>query len=179
MTTTARLVLQDVEHAIGMHSSDLSAEEFRISWFSIIGLLRAVGHVLDKVDAPTSPEMRQAVSDHWVQLKATKPEPHIFWGFIDSERNRFLKSYEHSVNRGFDLPVRTSTGALTNATTRIVTSRSHGIDTRGSSVRLTSFLDGGAFAGKDELDVAKQSVNWWRRYLDSIDRQMSRKVDES
>ncbi|MEX3982138.1 hypothetical protein AB4Y45_24530 [Paraburkholderia sp. EG287A] len=99
MTRAARIVLQDTRHAIREHSDTLQAEAFRVSWFGIVGLLRSVGHVLDKVDAESSPEMRRAIREKWSELTATRPEPMIFWGFIEAERNRFLKNYEHGIER--------------------------------------------------------------------------------
>ncbi len=65
MTQKARVVLQDAKFAIVRHSKTLQSEEFRASWFAIIGLLRAVGHVLDKVDAEASPAVKRAVHEKW------------------------------------------------------------------------------------------------------------------
>lgn len=78
MTRAARIVLQDARHGIRQHADTLQAEAFRVSWFAIVGLLRAVGHVLDKVDAESSPEMRRAIRQKWSELTASRPEPMIF-----------------------------------------------------------------------------------------------------
>jgi len=51
MTANARRVLDDACAAVAAHKKDLYGPEFRISWFTVIGLLRSVGHVLAKVDS--------------------------------------------------------------------------------------------------------------------------------
>src|SRR2546428_12407497 len=79
MTRVARVVLQDAKHAIAAHSPSLHSEEFRISWFAVVGLLRAVGHVLDKVDSQSSEALGQAIRERWLALQATRPDPQIFW----------------------------------------------------------------------------------------------------
>lgn len=169
MTQAARMVLQDVMHAIDLHDDDLGGEAFRVSWFSITGLLRAVGHVLDKVDSHRSEALELAINHAWAELQRTKPEPVIFWGFIESERNRFLKNYEHSVNRSVDLKLYDSAGIKQNAVTSIIVSRSQGIDTRGADVDLKSTLDHGPFTGQNERQVARRAVKWWNAQLDDID----------
>ena len=88
MTRVARIVLQDAEFAIARYDDTLQSEEFRASWFTVVGLLRAVGHVLAKVDAEKSEALRRAVEQKWQELCALRPEPLIFWDFIESERNR-------------------------------------------------------------------------------------------
>ena len=99
MTERARQVLDDARAAVSAHREDLFGPAFRISWFTVVGLLRSVGHVLGKVDSTHSPEMAAAIARSWSRLVESKPEPAIFWGFIDSERNRFLKNYEHGITR--------------------------------------------------------------------------------
>src|ERR1700681_2813253 len=94
MTHKARIVLQDCRHAVARHTLELQGEELRVSWVAILTLLRAVGHVLDKVDGKASPAMAQAVTEWWKAMNASKPEPAIFWQFIDEARNRVVKLYE-------------------------------------------------------------------------------------
>jgi hypothetical protein len=99
MTQKARIVLQDAQRAIANHTDALQSEEFRASWFAVVGLLRAVGHVLANEDARSSEGMKRAIEEKWAELWRTKPEPKIFWKFILHERNRFLKNYEHGIVR--------------------------------------------------------------------------------
>jgi hypothetical protein len=70
--------------------------EWRIKYFAAIGLLRAVGHVLDKVDCTQYPQIRSITKVRY-QLWRTQPEHTIFRDFIDSERNSLLKEYRFLV----------------------------------------------------------------------------------
>ncbi|HMQ97321.1 MAG TPA: hypothetical protein PKC42_04455 [Candidatus Nanoperiomorbaceae bacterium] len=164
MTHVARVVLQDADHAIVRHSDTLQSEAFRVSWFSIVGLLRAVGHVLDKVDAESSPTMKRAIKEQWSRLQATKPEPKIFWGFIDAERNRFLKNYELGIWRSLTVPAATEGHWVT-----VDCANSRGGQFAPGS-KLQSRISNGPFAGCYEKDIARQAHDWWVSYLDEIDK---------
>ena len=43
-----------------------------MTWVATVSLLRAVGHVLNKVDGASCPEMRAAVDEVWSEWKADK-----------------------------------------------------------------------------------------------------------
>jgi|CXWL01.1.fsa_nt_gi hypothetical protein len=169
MTKSARIVLQDVEHAIDKHSNALGAEEFRVSWFGIVSLLRAVGHVLDKVDGQRSPELSAAIEQKWKSLQASKPLPDIFWGFIEPERNNFLKTYEHSVMRTFEIPMKNEDDSRSSITMRTDIGRSQGMGFSDEPFNLESVIESGPFKGLHEKSVARLAVTWWREYLDEID----------
>lgn len=164
MTRAARMVLQDARHAIERHTETLQAEEFRASWFAVIGLLRAVGHVLDKVDAKSSPMLEQAIRTKWNQLSASRPEPTIFWGFIHAERNRFLKSYEHGIDRSITIPTLSGVGFL----------KFDGGNARGGRFAVghafNSVITSGPYAGQNERAVAFAAHLWWAGYLNEVDR---------
>lgn len=163
MTRVARIVLQDAKHAISQHTDMLQSEAFRASWFTVVGLLRAVGHVLAKVDAESSEAMRIAVQQTWAQLSASRPEPVIFWGFIDTERNRFLKSYEHGISRTLKVPTLLPGIYMTSDRAK----------SRGSQLnpgtKLKSVISTGPFAGQSERTIAWQAHDWWEHYLDGVD----------
>lgn len=164
MTKNARVVLQDCKFAVVKHTNDLVGEDFRISWISVVTLLRAIGHVLEKVDAKQSPAMKQAVYQKWGELQQSKPEPYIFWDFIEEERNRLLKNYEHGITRRMTLP-----------------SLQHGIrlsvdmaNTRGGTcwapnAEIESYISSGRFEGMSEQKIAWIAYEWWETYLDEID----------
>jgi hypothetical protein len=65
---------------------------------SIVALLRAVGHVLDKVDARADADVAYVV-EQWNALKMTKPKPEMLWEFIESERNSVVKQHEFGFAR--------------------------------------------------------------------------------
>lgn len=164
MTEHARVVLQDCKHAIEKHTQDLQAEDFRISWISIVTLLRAIGHVLDKVDANQSPAMRKAIDEKYKELKKNEPEPRIFWSFIEEERNRFLKEYKHGVVRTINLKTKNP-----NLYVSLDLANSRGGKIIGLRKYDKSYISSGEFKGKNELEIAWFAYDWWKKYLDEID----------
>lgn len=164
MTQNARIVLQDANYAIARHNDTLQSEGFRISWFAIVGLLRAIGDVLEKVDKNSSPGMKKAINEKWVELQASRPEPQIFWGFIEYERNRFLKNYEHGISRSITVPAVTKGYFL-----KVDCGNSQeGLYSPGS--KLDSKISDGPYAGCSEKDIAWQAYDWWVAYLNEIDK---------
>ncbi len=162
MTIAARRVLYDLQYAIHNHNEKLQSEAFRVSWFSIVALLRSVGHVLDKVDSHQSIEMKSAISKIWKKIQETKPEPTIFWGFINSERNRFLKEYQHSIDRTVD---------LYHMDGHYLCTEDVG-NTQGYAALNTpvySRISSGVFEGQNEIEVAWEAWHWWSSYLDEVD----------
>jgi hypothetical protein len=166
MTELARVVLQDLKRAIEKHSDMLQSEEFRVSWFAITGLLRAVGHVLVKVDAETSPSLKRAVEEKWRDMVRSKPEPAIFWHFIEFERNRFLKNYEHGISRTLTVPGPDLHGKPTIIVVDCANSRG-GAFSPGAT--LESKIADGPFAGRREREIAWKAYDWWKEYLDEVD----------
>ena len=175
MTSAARLVLSDARFAVEAHGEQLHGEAFRISWFAVVGLLRAVGHVLSTLDRNTSPEMRRSIDRHWSELQGSKPDPAIFWGFIEFERNRYLKNYEHGIlrRRVFLSSDNKTPIALDLANSQagmmvqVVSAGSLPNDVAHRSV--VSTIADGPFAGRSERQVAVQALDWWSEYLDKVD----------
>ena len=158
MTARARLVLEDAHFALRMHGVATYGPAFRTSWLGIITQLRAVGHVLDKVDGPTDPRLAKVVTERWQELNRSKPEPAIFWGFIESERNRFLKNYEHGITR-----MRVIRGAdpnivmaldLANAGKGVQFGSAYNVPPEVPDRTVISIIADGPFAGQSEAAVA-------------------------
>ena len=162
MTTTARIILQDLKHAISRHDNSLAGEHFRASWFTIVCLLRAIGHVLDKVDSDISEPMKRAISEKWQNLKNSKNENKIFWEFIEPERNRFLKNYKHNVKRTILL----SNSSEFSLTIDVGKSQGICLSTEDATESIIAY---GPYAGRPEIEVAWEAYHWWRKYLDEID----------
>ena len=62
-----------------------------LMWACTIALLRAVGLILIKEGAKRDARLENARGAWWAKLNATKPDPTIFWEFIERDRNLFLK----------------------------------------------------------------------------------------
>src|ERR1035437_960735 len=108
MTSHARDVLEDCKVAAGELRDGIAGREWRIRWVTAVALLRSVGHVLRNVDAPTDPILESVITEAWSKLSHTKPEPAIFWRFIEDERNNILKEYR--ISAGLGITVRPGMG---------------------------------------------------------------------
>jgi hypothetical protein len=167
MKLKAEVILQDLKWAIAAHSDSLQGEEFRISWFGIIGMLRAVGHVLNNVDSSQSDRLRTIIERRFQEIRASKPKPEIFWHFIEFERNRFLKEYEHGIDRGTKLgPIERDGG--NEVYINVDHGRSQGARFSSPSGEFFSVISSGYFKGRSDRDVAKEALNWWTNYIDEI-----------
>ncbi len=76
--------------------------EWRLSWVAGLALLRAIGHVLAKVDAKTSLAHGEAITAIWQGFQADRAGSAIFWEFIEKERNNLLKTYSFGARLAYD-----------------------------------------------------------------------------
>lgn len=157
--TRAREVLADCELALTDFEAAGPTPYWRTRWTGLVALLRMVGHVLDKVDAKQSTSFKEAIRDAWEDLKTSKPEPRIFWAFIDEERNNVLKAYK--------------VGARLNSTFRPGAAHLSlsGESQQGPSGPTTyeSFIRSGVFDGRDAVDVCRDAITFWKDFLDKVD----------
>lgn len=159
MELKAEVLISDCEIAIERHSDQLQGYDFRLSWFLIIALLRSIGQVLDKVDSESSSKLKEIIDRKWKESK-----PRIFTEFIETERNSFLKEYNHSVKRG--MTVKGNPYTIEVDMTSSVSTRFESPDGIINSVIKT-----GPFAGRNEKDVAIEALNWWKQYIRDIKRE--------
>lgn len=158
MTSSARDALEDCRGAVANLVDGVQGREWRRRWILAIVLLRAVGHVLDKVDGPRSPAYRTAIDAWWSNLKTSKPDPAIFWQLIEEERNSILKEYLTTAGQG--------------ATVQLASNRQSEGQGANPTVHHYTF-NSGAFQGRDQRDVLGEAIAWWEEQLDSIDRAVS------
>lgn len=150
MVQQARRVLADCKHALDLLQAESRPDTFRVLWVAGIALVRAVGHVLQKVDGEQSPAVKKAVGLAYAAWKADTTGNSIFWEFIEEERNRILKQYEVGFFAG---PVDVLAGGEV-----------HSLDDH-----LFSPITDGAFAGEDCRDVLELALEWWERQLTMIE----------
>jgi hypothetical protein len=152
MKLKARTVLNDCKNAHTLLESELDETRFRLIWVAGVALLRAVGHVLQKVDAEHSPALKAEIKQLYEGWKRNKEVNAIFWQFIEDERNNILKEYEVGFLAGpidvvFD----------PNA-------ESFAIDEN-----LFAPIAYGLYAGEDGRDVIADAIIWWEVQLALIE----------
>jgi len=154
MTRVARQVVRDCELSVDELEPQEDARIWRLRWVATVTLLRAVGHVLEKVDTDVRPAYRKSIDAWWQNLKAMKPEPAIFWSFIDLERNSILKEYGgHGVH-------------IAETRIRIALATGERMDLPRT---FQTAIEGGPFDGRNQTEVVREAISWWRRQLDEID----------
>lgn len=164
MTARAREVLKDCEYLLTEISKDLWGPLWRLRWAGLIALLRAVGHVLAKVDSKASIEAKSAIDEAWNRLNDAKPQPKIFWEFIDAERNNILKAYDFGA--GVNMTVRPGHAIFDRAT-------GQQIGATGIQSTFNAFMRSGEFVDRDPLTLCQDAIDFWREYLDNVDREIA------
>ncbi|MGB2895965.1 MAG: hypothetical protein WBB65_07375 [Anaerolineales bacterium] len=162
MTQYARLVLKDCEAAMQDLQSGAIGHTYRSRWVGAVALLRTVGHVLDKRDKLKDEWMATAIDNAWSELKQTKPEPRIFWEFIEEERNNVLKLYEFGAKE--NITVRPGAISINLDTGEQVSSPS-------GETTYDHFVAGGPLEGFTPDEAVAQAIEWWCSYLDRVDRE--------
>jgi len=185
----ARLVLSDCQWALQQFSETVSGEPLRITWVAVVTLLRAVGHVLDQVDAKADADVRHVATEKHRSCKRTKPLPEIYWQFICRERNNILKQYRFGFARMFASSAGTSLQLWTGqriacqviGTSSIPGGRTDGLAFVYDALSVTggplppqerpirSLIPDGPFKGRSEKDVAEEAIRWWTDYLDEVE----------
>lgn len=142
-------MLEDARFALTRFNECRDEQERRVLWFALIGLLRAVGHVLDKVDAAADAGLRRRLDVRWPAARETP----IFRDFVEKDRNQFLKTYQPMPRRA------------------VITSRDGKVlMSRGGAPLITSglYVMEGPFQGRGAVDVAGEAVAWWERELAAL-----------
>lgn len=158
----ARLVLQDAIHIRQKLEDETSVIEWRLGWILAVVLLRAVGHVLVKVDGDADPAVASVAKGCFSRWRFGN-EHSIFRDFIERERNSILKEYDTEMTEG---PV-----SLIS-----VPQSFDGTDTTSETVlgeNIYRPLADGPFAGEDGRTILDDAIDWWAAQLAEVDRQVA------
>jgi hypothetical protein len=151
----AHRVLEDCIIALDLLEEDSDPARLRVHWAACCVLLRAVGHVLRKVDGAQRPELGASIEEAWQRWRAD-PESHaIFWEFIEAERNLLLKEYDPSIVVGEHMLISEDPSGELSA--RVV----------GADLYLP--FGQGRFEGEDGRDLVRLAIEWWRRELRTVE----------
>jgi hypothetical protein len=159
-TSAARNVLEDCRGALLEFTDGVQGGTWRRRWATCVVLLRTIGHALDKVDADRSPKHRSEIDSWWTGLKGTKPDPPIFWAFIDDERNLIVKEYRTRAGQGVTVP-----GAVIEIDARTNIQKVE--PPRPATYQYV--MNSGPFAGRDQRQLIGEALAWWESQLDAID----------
>lgn len=165
LTRMARKVLADCEIALEMLEAEQDLARWRVNWAGALALVRAVGHVLHKVDGADL-SMRRAVDVAYERWKSHKSKNAVFWEFIEDERNNILKEYRFNVHplEYVDVAVMMTvrhpeTGKLSRIPQAVPI---------GENI-YRPVLDGYG-EGNDARDVYREALDWWNAELTGIER---------
>jgi hypothetical protein len=150
MVLKARNVLADCSHALGLLEGEAQPDTFRVLWVAAVALIRAVGHVLQRVDGERNDALKMAVASAYSSWKRDKVGNAIFWEFVEEERNRVLKQYEAGFFSG---PVDILAGGEVHTLAE----------------NLFCPITDGTFAGRDCREILEQAIEWWERELSKIE----------
>jgi hypothetical protein len=168
MTVAAREVLADCRIALELLEQETDLNRWRVHWAGAVALVRAVGHVLDKIDG-NDPYVRAAAHGAFLRWKGDDPKYEIFREFIEPERNNILKEYRfrhhplEEVPVAIELMLRGTAGELRRHTE---------IFELGDNIYRPML--NGYREGDDARDVLEEALDWWAAELDEIDAQTAR-----
>ncbi len=153
MTQGARQVLRDCTLALRLLDETTDLDLWRVHWVGALALIRAVGHVLHKVDGQD--RAIRALADRGFKEWRAAPEHAIFRDFIERERNAILKEY------GFGYAQEEAVGVVFDG-------------------GFLAFLDENMYRplnegyGKNEdaRDVYREAIAWWNARLREIEEQI-------
>jgi hypothetical protein len=165
----ARHVLNDCRIAVQLLEEETDLQRWRMHWVAALALIRAVGHVLDKVDG-RDPAIRAAARAAHRQWKTDAPEHQVFREFIEQERNSILKEYVFNVHPNTEIEI-ALTGMLKRVSDRALVETAEVIPIRENIYRplLEGFRE-----GDDARDVLSEAIDWWVRELAAIERSVGR-----
>jgi hypothetical protein len=164
MTQKAREVLDDCRLALVLLEEERDSQRWRIHWAAAVALIRAVGHVLDKVDGE-NPNVKTAASAAFREWKGTASSHEIFREFIERERNNLLKEYSSAVHPLSEVAIAVELTTLSPDGSPV---RLGSVEQIGENI-YRPLLDG-PWEGDDARDVLQAAIDWWQQQLDAIDR---------
>jgi hypothetical protein len=132
-----------------------------------VALLRSVGHVLHKVDAASSEKLASNATKWWKGITASKPEPKIFWEFIDAERNLILKESEIRAGRSVSVVLRgvEARGSVAGEKTEPITLTAN----PQPEAQYSYHMNQGHFAGRDPRELIDEAIAWWHLQISIIE----------
>lgn len=167
----ARQFLDYCRHALTELRKDPTGPEWIVRWAGAIALLRVVGFALQKQDGPTNPALGRAQAAWWNRLKASKPDPAIFWDFIQEDRNVLLHGAEIRAGQS------TMLFLVGVSRTRLVAGQANPPATPAPPLLKATHsyhMNSGSFARRDPRDLVQEAIEWWEQQITEIEIEASK-----
>lgn len=165
MTYQAREVLSDCRIALQLLEEEQDLQRWRVHWAAAVALIRAVGHVLEKVDG-RNPAVKQAAAKMYLTWKGAASEHLIFREFIEKERNNLLKEYQINIHPLEDVPVVLQAIIRPLGGGEPITVAADVFELGENIYRP---MIEGPWEGDDAREVLAEAIEWWDRQLHLID----------
>ncbi len=146
MTLAARQVLEDCKEAANDIDGKVQGSAWRRRYVVAVVLLRTVGYVLGRI-ACENTKYKAAIKNEWAELNKSKPDPPIFWEFIDKVRNNIVHEYIIHAEQGATVFIGQNKPTENHYT-----------------------INDGYYKGYDQRDLLKEAIEWWEAYIDRIDQ---------
>ena len=160
------MLREDCKVAAAEIKDGVAGREWRTKCIAAVALLRAVGHTLRNVDAQRDPDLEKLIEEACRKLASTKPDPKIFWEFIEDERNSILKEYRMTAGQG----VTVRPGAL-----HLNLKTGEEWAEPGLPTLFHYAMTSGPYMGLDQRDFLKEALDWWDAYLLDLERSYAKK----
>ena len=184
----AKHVLGDCRFALSQLRQNPTGQNWRIKWVGMLALLRTVGEVLthvDRKDKTVHPALKKEISEFFGRLGATKPEPKIYWSFMDRDANMILHQYKFSALHTHTRTSPRSFGGITIKSSAVTQFASDSTErtteipraaNAGTTLVNEYLMKTGPFKGQDQRDVVQQAIDWWDNEIDEIETRAAAKL---
>lgn len=168
MTAAARQVLADCEIALDMLEGEENFEHWRVHWAGALALLRAVGHVLVKVDGEDE-KLRVLIDAAYGCWKTNRTDNAIFWNFIEEERNNVLKEYKFNLDPREEIDVVIMPAVQQPGIDRL--SQDPQVFQIGGDI-YRPIVDGFG-KGEDAREIYREALDWWNAQLTLLEKKLA------
>ena len=150
MEFKAREVLSDCKDALE-ELNNVQGSIWRRRFITAMTLLRAVGHVLIKVDGKTGDIHKSVIENQWAIWKNDRKNHEIYFSFIEKERNLILKEYQ--INGGQSVTILMDEDRC----------------------EYSYPMNDGYYKGRDQREMILEAIQWWERELSIIENEIEKR----
>jgi hypothetical protein len=140
-----RRAIEDCRLALNWFDRKPTGEDFRLTLFLCLTLLRAIGHII-QAEVKDDSNLNELSKKQFQLFK----EEDLYKEFIVSFRNKVVKEYRSSV----------AWASITEQE-----SKAH---------RMEYLITEGLYKDSDVRDMIEESIKWWESYVDKLEQEYQR-----